>query len=111
MLFEIQKSSTLVKGNGHTLTISNISFFVIEPSPSKSYILKAHLNFSSSVPRLVTDNAQMNSRKSIVPSGNKQECCQNYALTKHPFTLNYSQDPLQPKTPDSDKVRNLKKFG
>ena len=38
------------------------------PFPSRSYIENAHLSFCSSVPLLVTDNAQMNSRKSILPS-------------------------------------------
>ena len=56
----------------HTLyiavTISNISCLVIYPSPSRSYIVKAHLSFCSNLPRDVTERAHRNSRKSIEPS-------------------------------------------
>lgn len=51
-----------------TSMISSISKRVIFPSPSRSYISKAQLSFCSKVPLEVTDRAQMNSLKSIVPS-------------------------------------------
>ena len=51
-----------------TVTISNISCLDMYPFPSKSYMLKAHFNFCSNLPRDVTLRAQINSRKSIVPS-------------------------------------------
>ena len=51
-----------------TVTISSISCLVMYPLPSRSYMLKAHLSFWSSCPLEVTDSAQMNSRKSIVPA-------------------------------------------
>lgn len=51
-----------------TSMISSISRRVIIPSPSRSYISKAQLSFCSKVPLEVTDRAQMNSRKSMVPS-------------------------------------------
>ena len=50
------------------MTISSISCLVIYPSPSKSYIVKAHFSFCSNLPRDVTESAQRNSRKSIEPS-------------------------------------------
>lgn len=37
-------------------------------------MLKAQRNFSSRLPRLVTERAQMNSRKSMVPSMHGQNC-------------------------------------
>jgi len=51
-----------------TSMISSISKRVIFPSPSRSYISKAQLSFCSKVPLEVTDRAQMNSLKSMVPS-------------------------------------------
>lgn len=51
-----------------TSMISSISKRVILPSPSRSYISKAQLSFCSKVPLEVTDRAQMNSLKSMVPS-------------------------------------------
>ena len=42
------------------MTICNISSFVIKPSPSKSYSLKAHSSLSSALPREVMDNAEIN---------------------------------------------------
>ena len=51
-----------------TSMISSISTRVILPSPSRSYMLKAQLSFCSKLPRDVMDSAQMNSRKSMVPS-------------------------------------------
>ena len=50
------------------VTISSISCRVIYPSPSRSYIVKAHFSFCSNLPRDVTESAQRNSRKSIEPS-------------------------------------------
>merc|ERR1711997_1008243 len=49
-------------------TISIISFRVMYPLPSRSYILNAHFSFWSSFPLEVTLRAQRNSLKSIVPS-------------------------------------------
>ena len=48
--------------------ISSISTRVILPSPSRSYMLKAQFSFCSKLPLEVMDSAQMNSRKSMVPS-------------------------------------------
>lgn len=56
------------QNNVLTVTISNISWREIYPFPSRSYIENAHFNFCSSFPLDVTDKAQRNSRKSIVPS-------------------------------------------
>ena len=50
------------------VTISSISCRVIYPSPSRSYMVKAHFSFCSNLPRDVTESAQRNSRKSIEPS-------------------------------------------
>ena len=50
------------------VTISNISCLVIYPSPSRSYMVKAHFNFCSNLPLEVTLRAHKNSRKSILPS-------------------------------------------
>lgn len=61
-------SLTTVQHNILTVTISSISWRDINPLPSKSYMLKAHLSFCSNFPLDVTDNAHRNSRKSIVPS-------------------------------------------
>lgn len=64
-----------------TSMISNISRRVMRPSPSRSYISKAQLSFCSKLPREVTDRAQMNSRKSMVPSPFlskvRKACCAN----------------------------------
>lgn len=51
-----------------TSMISSISTRVILPSPSRSYMLKAQFSFCSKLPLEVMDSAQMNSRKSMVPS-------------------------------------------
>lgn len=64
-----------------TSMISSISRRVIRPSPSRSYISKAQLSFCSKLPREVTERAQMNSRKSMVPSPFlskvRKACCAN----------------------------------
>lgn len=51
-----------------TVTISSISCLEMYPLPSRSYIENAHFSFCSNLPLDVTDRAQRNSRKSIVPS-------------------------------------------
>lgn len=73
-----------------TSIISSISTLVILPSPSRSYMLKAQLSFCSKLPRDVMDKAQMNSRKSMVPSlflsKVRKACCAN--LEASPYGKN-----------------------
>lgn len=71
----------------HTSMISSISTLVILPSPSRSYMLKAQLSFCSKLPRDVMDKAQMNSRKSMVPSPFLSKvlnaCCANFEASPY----------------------------
>ena len=73
-----------------TSMISSISTRVILPSPSRSYMLKAQFSFCSKLPRDVMDSAQMNSRKSMVPSPFlskvRKACCAN--LEASPYGKN-----------------------
>ena len=73
-----------------TSMISSISRRVMRPSPSRSYISKAQLSFCSKLPREVTERAQMNSRKSMVPSPFlskvRKACCAN--LEASPYGKN-----------------------
>jgi hypothetical protein len=62
--YEIEKKNVKTL----TVTISSISCREMYPFPSRSYMEKAHFSFCSSLPREVTDRAQRNSRKSMVPS-------------------------------------------
>lgn len=77
--------------NDQTSMISSISMRVIFPSPSRSYMLKAQLSFCSKLPLEVMDRAQMNSRKSMVPSpflsNVRNACCAN--LVASPYGKNW----------------------